>query len=546
MSDKNAPRSTLELLHEAEGATRLRRLSILFRLSGPGWLQAAVTLGGGTLVGALYLGVIGGYRLIWVQPVAMFGGVIMLAAIAYVTLSTGERPFLTVKNKVSPTLAWGWLVATVVADSVFCMAQFSLGTAAIQQNLGAGSVPAMWITGGFFVVSMSLVWAYLGEGRWADRVEAVLKVLVAIVVVSFFGVVVVLVSGGAVPLGKVLTGYIPNPTSLFRASEELQAAIGQTGAAATYWDGYVESSQRNIIVGAFGAAVGINMTFLLPYTLLRRGWGTAHRTLSRYDLVLGLLIPFVLATSFLVVASASQFHASYADVLTTEGEPFPESAGAYNQIVDQRLLAMPIDESLDVIEQRARLPLPERRLAAMLVRRDAGSLASTLTPFLGKLSHPIFGIGVLAMAVSTMLVHLLMNGYAITEAFGKVGNKKIFLYGALIPAFAGLFSPYIWRGASRAALAVPASVIATTLLPVAYLTFLLLMNSHVVQSAAPIKQRRAVNALMLFATFLATLGSVWVLWNSGVPGYVGIVGLVILAVIGIVGFRKRNRRVSNW
>ena len=38
------------------------------KLSGPGWLQGAITLGGGSLGGSLYLGVIGGYQMMWLQP----------------------------------------------------------------------------------------------------------------------------------------------------------------------------------------------------------------------------------------------------------------------------------------------------------------------------------------------------------------------------------------------------------------------------------------------------------------------------------------------
>ena len=63
------------------------KLMLYTRMSWPGWIQAAVTLGGGTLVGALYLGVIGGYQFLWLQPLAMLCGIIMLAAISYVTLS---------------------------------------------------------------------------------------------------------------------------------------------------------------------------------------------------------------------------------------------------------------------------------------------------------------------------------------------------------------------------------------------------------------------------------------------------------------------------
>ena len=62
------------------------------KLSGPGWLQSGITLGGGSLSSSLYLGVLVGFSFMWLQPLAMILGIIMMSAIAYVTLSTGERP----------------------------------------------------------------------------------------------------------------------------------------------------------------------------------------------------------------------------------------------------------------------------------------------------------------------------------------------------------------------------------------------------------------------------------------------------------------------
>lgn len=109
-------------------------------------MQAAVTLGGGSLASALYLGVIAGYSLMWLQPLAMLCGVIMLMALAHVTLDKGKYPFESVKQSISPLLAWGWLVATVVADVVFCTAQSSLGVATIQQNLGLSGINPYVIT----------------------------------------------------------------------------------------------------------------------------------------------------------------------------------------------------------------------------------------------------------------------------------------------------------------------------------------------------------------------------------------------------------------
>jgi len=83
----------LESQSKGIGAT----IKTYFKLSGPGWLQSASTLGGGSLAGALFLGVIGGYSMLWVQLFAMIMGVVMLSAISYVTLSTGESPFQGIK-----------------------------------------------------------------------------------------------------------------------------------------------------------------------------------------------------------------------------------------------------------------------------------------------------------------------------------------------------------------------------------------------------------------------------------------------------------------
>ena len=120
---------------DAKQKGTLATLMTYARLSGPGWLQGAITLGGGSLAGSLYLGVIGGYEMMWLQPLMMILGIVMLSAIGYVALSTGERPFDAINRHVNPVLGWGWAIAALMANLVWAMPQFSLGTAAIQQNL---------------------------------------------------------------------------------------------------------------------------------------------------------------------------------------------------------------------------------------------------------------------------------------------------------------------------------------------------------------------------------------------------------------------------
>ena len=540
--------NNIEQIQSIQSRGFLGKLAGYSKMTGPGWVQAAVTLGGGSLVGALYLGIIGGYEFLWLQPLAMLCGIIMLAAISYVTLSCEERPFRVMQKKVSPTLAWSWLIATVIADTVFCAAQFSLGRGALEDNLGFTPGPYV-ITGSLFVIALSLIAISQKNERASRYIDNLLKGLVAIIVLAFMAVVVTLIKNGAVSWGSLFAGLIPDFSALFRPTDQIAAAIATTGEHAAYWTEYVTSEQRTKIIAAFGTAVGINMTFLLPYSLKKKGWGKQHRELSRFDLVLGLFVPFILGASALVIASAASFHAKYADVLTEDGTPFPQMEKAYYKVLDGSLAThnaafITLDDTAKSAT-RAAAPLAEKQLAAMLSNRDSVNLAQSLEPFLGKHAQTIFGIGVLAMAISTLLVHMMMNGYAISEAFNKVGNAKYFIIGASMPAIAGLFSPYLWSGGAKAAMAIPASVIATTLLPIAYLAFLLLMNSKSALGDNLPKNRILINALMAIAAGVATFASVWALCNKGTPGMIGIAGLVILAVIGLRGFAARNKQAAN-
>ena len=109
----------------ADASGLVSRLGAYAKLSGPGWLQSAITLGGGSLASSLFLGVLAGTSLLWLQPVAIILGVIMLCAISHVTLSTGQSPFVSINREINPVLGWGWAVATIMANIVWCLPQFN-------------------------------------------------------------------------------------------------------------------------------------------------------------------------------------------------------------------------------------------------------------------------------------------------------------------------------------------------------------------------------------------------------------------------------------
>ena len=515
--------------------------------SGPGWLQAAVTLGGGSLVGALYLGVIGGNGLLWLQPLAMIFGVIMLASLAYVTLSTDDTPFVSTCKHISPVLAWAWLIATVIADCVFCPAQASLGLGIVQQNFGLSAVNPYVITTILAIVAFGVVCFYSSGTKGVALFENTLKIMVAIVILCFFGAAGVNMAKGNVDFVSLFTGFIPNFSALFNPATTLEPAIAATGDASSYWSEIITDSQRSKIIAAFGSVVGINMTFLLPYTLKKKGWGKGERELSRYDLALGLALPFMIAASLLVITSSAQFHGKADDILNQQGKPIALETEYYTMLAGRVAMENKDVEQFTISEQREmsdNLPLADRKLAAYITARDAKQLASSLAPLVGeKPSQLIFGFGILAMALSTMIVHMLMNGFAISQAFGKPEAKKPFLIGAAIPAITAAMAPLLWAGSNKAAMAIPASVIATTLLPIAYLIFILLFNSKRTLGKEIVtgKNRIIVNILMLVGLFLAGFACVWALLNKGTPGLFGLVALAVLAIIGLVSFAIKNK-----
>ena len=540
----------------ARSAGTGKTLSTYTRLSGPGWLQGAITLGGGSLGGSLYLGVIGGYELMWLQPLMMILGIVMLSVIGYVTLSTGERPFQAINRHINPVLGWGWAIATLMANMVWAMPQFALGTAAMQQNLGlfpGDNGPAICSTI-LLLTAAAIVWFYDSGGRGIKIFDAILKMMVGVVVLSFFGVVVAMsVEGDGLPWGRILAGFIPDLTLLNRIADGFTPFLEKTSNAA-YWSSQILSSQRDKMVTAAATAVGINMTFLLPYSMLKRGWDRDFRGLAVFDLSIGLFIPFMLATSCVVIASATQFHGQYDAGLLNEG---PRTAateklvGSYEGAL-QKLLAHSGSEvvlkDLEAASERKaaieQIDKADRQLAAMLVSRDANALALSLEGLTGKtVAQYVFGIGVLGMAISTIIILMLINGFTICEICNQPSQGFLYRFGSLLPGLTGgIGALTLWSSQAKFYVVQPTSIFGMVLLPIAYGTFFLMINSksllgeHLPQGG----KRIAINAVMLVALIAATIGAGWSIWSK--LQWIGVAVVVaFLALAGVVHLVRGNQ-----
>lgn len=546
-----------QFLAKAESAGILSKLGAYTKLSGPGWLQSAITLGGGSLASSLFLGVLAGYSLLWLQPMAIILGIIMLSAISHVTLSTGQSPFTSINNEINPVLGWGWAIATIMANIVWCLPQFSLGTAAVTQNL----IPALNNTGGkvlicaFILAAAFLVVRAYDKGSTGVKIfDWVLKIMVGVVVISFFGVVIKLSTSGEAEWGSIIAGFVPDFSLFSSPAETYIPFLEGTGEFRSFWESKIVGLQQDVMISAAATAVGINMTFFMPFVLLRRKWGREHRGLAKFDLWTALLIPYVIATSCVVIAAGTQFNGKPESAFDDDGQIQANLEKGYLELATARArLEWTEDEynTLAPIQQEAildSLPLPDRQLAAMLVKRDAFNLADSLESLFESkaFSHYVFGIGVLGMALSTIIILMTINGHAICEVLGKPHSGPPFLGGALLAGL-GVLGPFFWQDAAFW-LAVPTSILGFTLIPVAYLSFFLLMNNiQVLGRERPQGTSRILwNGFMLLALGLMGTAAVYVAWNkSWGPIPFGKIALISFGVLMLIGhFSLKNKKLA--
>jgi Mn2+/Fe2+ NRAMP family transporter len=556
--------SDRELLMEAEREGK--KLSAYIRLSGPGWLQSAITLGGGSLAGGLFLGVLGGTSLLWLQLLAITMGVVMLSAISYVTLSTGRRPFEAINSEINPALGWGWLIATCLANMIWCMPQFSLCYDALDKNLaalaGGGLGEETWtkvtVSLIILVAATCIVLLNVRQGKAAKLFDLTLKAMVGIVVTCFFGVVALLAFNGELNFGEILSGFIPSLDQWQRPTGRLGesiAALSQEGQ--DYWNGKVVASQRSVMIAAAATAVGINMTFLLPYSMLSRGWDKPFRGLARFDLSTGMAIPYILVTSCVVIAAAASFHGKIDDQLASRELAVMQQSPMYNDV--SGILLARVDDQLgdaavstdpeQKLQLAAELDKNEKILALALVKRNAFQLSKTLSPLLGEqLANFVFGLGVLGMGFSSIIILMLINGYAFREMLGRPEGTAPFVVGCLAAGLFGASWVFVWQGGAKFWLAIFASSFGMMLLPIAYITFFLMMNSRRILGAEKPTGASMLtwNVLMIISVLGAVAAAATAIYDKAMDknnpaAFYAIVGLLIVyGILVVVGFALRK------
>ena len=324
------------------------------------------------------------------------------------------------------------------------------------------------------------------------------------------------------------------------------------------------------MIGTAAAAVGINMTFLLPYSMLSRGWDKTFRGLARWDLVTGMAIPFVVVTSCIVITTAHGFHGKADESLLSADPAVVVESNFFGTVAKTlegdkgKLKALGDQEALDKLaglegdEKKAMLaelvsqmPEEERMLAVALAKPNTRQLAKSLEPLLGKEnSNLVFGVGVLAMAFSSIVILMLINGFAFGEIFGDYDSVPWRLVGSILCVICGVCWVMLWDGESKTYLAIVAGTFAILLLPIAYFAFFLMMNNRdLMGEEKPIGVSMLVwNILMLLSlaivSFAAYTSMSAKLSNPATGGMV-LGGVVTFALLMFFGFSATPSRRAN-
>ena len=404
------PPDPAQLAHErarlaaVEGKSLPVRLRTYATMIGPGYLQSAMTLGGGTATTALFTGAVFGYSLLWAAPVGMLLGVIMLAAVAHQTLSTGMRPLEAMRVYAGKPFALFWAIGALLSSVIWHFSHYALASAVVvdmTEALGFPGLPP--IAAGLMILTWAIALSFLyGSSYRLVRIyERILKYIVWGVILSFALVV-------------ARTG-VEDPGALLRGFLSFEIPADRNGVAAA-----------TLIASTFAAAVGVNMVFLYPYSLLARGWTREYRGLARMDLLVGTFLPYVVAASLISIAAANTIH---------------------------------LDASYD-----------GTRLSPV---EAAQTLGAVIGPQSGRL---VFGLGILGMALSSMTLHMLVSGFVCSEVFGWEFGGMRYKLATLIPA-PGILGCLYW-GDIAVWVAVPTNIACGLLLPVVWLGFLKLQRSQ--------------------------------------------------------------------
>lgn len=254
------------------------------KLSGPGFMSAAFTLGAGSFASSVTLGAAYGYDMLWIPLYSFAFGIFMLALAARF-VSKSEINVIAAQDKYHGrffgSFATG-LVACFIASIVYTFGQYALGADAVTSLFKVLNVNVPKSVSWIFLVAISVPLSLMygsGENPKAVKfVENAMKVMIGIMLLVFGAVLCVT----GINLPAMVRGLLV---------PKLPSGL----------DGII------MLIGSLTATIGVMDWVLFNNGMISRGYSEEHETLGRFDAFFGGLLPVTIILSFVSIAFAEAF-----------------------------------------------------------------------------------------------------------------------------------------------------------------------------------------------------------------------------------------------
>jgi len=544
------------ILEKANAQGGIKKVLIFSKISGPGiWLTLAA-LSAGSLIGSLGLGQWLGTEALWVQTSAMLLGIFSLWAVSQISLNTQQSLFSLMKNEWNPSLAWWFAGSALVTNFAWCMPQFRFGA----EITGSILFPPLDNKGGKIGVAFVLLCLSIFLSFWYERSGLHSKLfqwilrLILFSLIACLGVsVCMLIPGSGLSFSSIFSGFLPDLNNLTNTSPRFEALLSQTGEFRSFWEENLVSRQKELILITFSSTLGVNLLFSLPLLLLGRGWRRDHNQFAKFNLFLGLFIPFVLCSSCLTILSAVA-HQKMIHSLNEEvsvNTKYSESETIRNllkeriifEIGEEQFQSLPPFQQDEKIES---LSKPNYILAHLVSQSDTKKWIHYLSDSGKEPVKYLLGIVVLLISFSTIVILMVLNGHLICEILGKPHKGAPFQTGSLLLAVSSI-GPFVWSD-QDAWVADPSYFLSLAIIPYILLSFLLMLNSKELlgrQYPQGIKGF-SLNLGVCLSFLLLGSCSFYLVWNHTWGNFpIGQALVTLIGILVLIGyFSLKNKKLA--
>ena len=544
------------ILEKANAQGGIKKVLIFSKISGPGiWLTLAA-LSAGSLIGSLGLGQWLGTEALWVQASAMLLGIFSLWAVSQISLNTQQSLFSLMKNEWNPSLAWWFAGSALVTNFAWCMPQFRFGA----EITGSILFPPLDNKGGKIGVAFVLLCLSIFLSFWYERSGLHSKLfqwilrLILFSLIACLGVsVCMLIPGSGLFFSSIFSGFLPDLNNLTNTSPRFEALLSQTGEFRSFWEENLVSRQKELILITFSSTLGVNLLFSLPLLLLGRGWRRDHNQFAKFNLFIGLFIPFVLCSSCLTILSAVA-HQKMIHSLNEEvsvNTKYSESETIRNllkeriifEIGEEQFQSLPPFQQDEKIES---LSKPNYILAHLVSQSDTKKWIHYLSDSGKEPVKYLLGIVVLLISFSTIVILMVLNGHLICEILGKPHKGAPFQTGSLLLAVSSI-GPFVWSD-QDAWVADPSYFLSLAIIPYILLSFLLMLNSKELlgrQYPQGIKGF-SLNLGVCLSFLLLGSCSFYLVWNHTWGSFpIGQALVTLIGILVLIGyFSLKNKKLA--